>query len=184
MKIEKQLIDLKGKKFGKLLVLELDHKKRVNYQNGRSRTTYFWKCKCDCGNIVVRSGNSLREGYIVSCGCHKLAQRNLTNAKKKALNIKVDTRKKDLTGQTFGKLLVLSLDHIREYTYPNGKKKKCRYWKCACECGNEVIRAGESLKRKATLSCGCLKEYKQMMNIEKKKYLKEINMENDKELES
>lgn len=97
MKMAKQLIDLKGKKIGKLLVLELDHKKRVNYQNGRSRTTYFWKCECDCGNIVVRSGDSLRQG--------------------------------------------------------------------------------------ATVSCGCLKEYKQMMNIEKKKCLKEINAENDKELE-
>lgn len=29
----------------------------------------FWECKCDCGNMVVRQGRSLREGKTKSCGC-------------------------------------------------------------------------------------------------------------------
>ena len=127
MKKDRKIVDLKGRKFGKLLVLELDHKSKVNYENGRSRITYYWKCRCDCGNEVIRSGNSLRGGNTISCGCNKIEQRKLTNEKKKAQNIKFDTRKIDLTGKIFGKLFVIGLDHIREYTYPNGKKKNCYY---------------------------------------------------------
>ena len=88
------------------------------------------------------------------------------------LNKKTNTKKIDLTGKVFGKLLVLGLDHKKEVRYKNGKKKTYYYWKCACVCGNEVIRLGESLRNGATKSCGCYKFYKQMMTNERKKYLK------------
>lgn len=165
-------INLTGKKFGKLLVLGLDHKKRVNYQNGRQRTTYFWKCKCECGNEVIRSGNSLRGNYTKSCGCYQREKRKETQNLKRMFNKKTNTKKIDLTGKIFGKLLVLGLDHKKEVRYKNGKKKTYYYWKCACVCGNEVIRLGESLRSGATKSCGCYKFYKQMMTNERKKYLK------------
>lgn len=29
----------------------------------------LWKCRCDCGNIKITSGKSLRSGLILSCGC-------------------------------------------------------------------------------------------------------------------
>ena len=40
MQITKRLIDLTGKKFGKLIVL--------SYQYKKHNQTY-WKCKCECG---------------------------------------------------------------------------------------------------------------------------------------
>lgn len=52
-------------------------------------------------------------------------------------------------GQTIGKLTVLNLVE-RKPGYKN-------YWKCICECGQEVIREGRSLLRGFTKSCGCLR---------------------------
>jgi len=54
-----QLIDITGKKFGRLTVLELDR---------TDKRTSFWKCKCDCGNIKVVMRNSLGR-CTNSCGC-------------------------------------------------------------------------------------------------------------------
>ena len=55
-------IDLTGKKFNRLTVLEkLD--KRGN--------EWYWKCKCDCGNICEVAGASLRSNRTKSCGCLK-----------------------------------------------------------------------------------------------------------------
>lgn len=34
----------------------------------------YWKCICDCGNIVVVCGNSLRSGATTSCGCYRIEQ--------------------------------------------------------------------------------------------------------------
>ena len=50
------LIDLSGKKFGKLLV--------VKYL-GSSK----WKCKCECGNETIVRSDYLKTGHTQSCGC-------------------------------------------------------------------------------------------------------------------
>ena len=57
----------------------------------------------------------------------------------------------DLTGQRFGRLTVVKRmdDGIR----PNGTKYV--RWLCKCDCSNEVIVDGNSLKRQHTTSCGC-----------------------------
>ena len=52
------LIDLTGKRFGKLTIVEY---------LGKS----YWLCKCDCGNKKVIYGNSLKRGLSDSCGCLK-----------------------------------------------------------------------------------------------------------------
>ena len=54
--------DLKGKRFGKLLVL----RETNNRADGGS---IVWQCKCDCGNIVEISSKRLVNGLAVSCGC-------------------------------------------------------------------------------------------------------------------
>lgn len=55
----------------------------------------------------------------------------------------------NLTGQRFGKLVVLEWDEEKT------KEKKRTYWKCQCDCGNlKSIEAG-SLKNGRTQSCGC-----------------------------
>ena len=60
------LIDLTGRRFGRLLVL------------GREGTRYYddgfvavpmWRCRCDCGRETVVMGTCLRRGTTRSCGC-------------------------------------------------------------------------------------------------------------------
>lgn len=54
-------IDLIGKKFGRLTVVE-----RLE-NNSRGGTV--WKCRCDCGNTKIADGERLRIGKVKSCGC-------------------------------------------------------------------------------------------------------------------
>ena len=54
-------IDLIGKRFGNLVVLE-----KVGKNSSRS---IVWKCQCDCGNICEKPTRELNAGTAVSCGC-------------------------------------------------------------------------------------------------------------------
>lgn len=53
--------DLRGKRFGKLIVL--------NETDQRKYGTVVWHCKCDCGNYVDAPQSQLVKGYRRSCGC-------------------------------------------------------------------------------------------------------------------
>ena len=57
-------------------------------------------------------------------------------------------KKIDLTGQRFGRLVV-----IREY---GRSKNGAVLWLCKCECGNECVVRSANLKNQHTQSCGCL----------------------------
>lgn len=61
------LIDLTGKRFSKLLVLE----RGEDYVSPKGVASPAWVCKCDCGNIVAVQGGNLRNGTTKSCGCIK-----------------------------------------------------------------------------------------------------------------
>lgn len=61
----REMIDLTGKKFGRLTVVGLDHRKKR--KNGGH--DIYWLCNCDCGNSAVVLGSSLRYGDTRSCGC-------------------------------------------------------------------------------------------------------------------
>lgn len=52
--------DLKGKKFGRLTVIE-----RVENDKTQSK----WKCVCECGIVRFVLGTCLRTGHTKSCGC-------------------------------------------------------------------------------------------------------------------
>lgn len=54
----------------------------------------------------------------------------------------------DLTGQRFGKLVVL-------HRVDRGNKAKVE-WLCKCDCGNESIVRGSNLRNGHIRSCGCL----------------------------
>ena len=58
-----ELIDMKGMKFGMLLVIERAENNRQNRA--------MWKCMCDCGKVVDVNGSYLRNGHTKSCGCIK-----------------------------------------------------------------------------------------------------------------
>jgi hypothetical protein len=55
-------LNLIGKKFSKLEVIEFSH-----VENGNS----YWKCLCDCNNIRILSACHLKNGNTTSCGCSK-----------------------------------------------------------------------------------------------------------------
>lgn len=59
---------------------------------------------------------------------------------------------KDLTGQRFGRLLVLSL-----VDSPAGADIPTK-WRCLCDCGNIVEIRGYNLKSGGSGSCGCLQK--------------------------
>lgn len=58
-----KLVDISGKKYNKLTVLSFDH-------IGERRRSY-WKCQCDCGNIVILRKDDFIYPYshTKSCGC-------------------------------------------------------------------------------------------------------------------
>ncbi len=70
-------MDVIGKKFGKVVILERDIDKKHHYI-----------CKCECGNKKSILFYNLKNGITRSCGCYK-------------------PRKKQLKGKLFGKLLVV-----------------------------------------------------------------------------
>lgn len=182
VKHRKKCIDLIGKKFGRLTVIERAENK------GRQTA---WLCHCDCGNSKIINAYSLKSGRTRSCGCIAKEQ-------------PVRHTAKDLTGRIFGKLTVIERVKNRnnrpmwrclcecnnmtivpsnalcnghttscgcnKYEYRDltglrfgrltvverADKKGCRImWLCKCDCGNSVVVSGENLKRKNTTSCGC-----------------------------
>lgn len=58
------MIDITGKKFGRLTVIRYHHS--VNH--GATKT-HYWETVCDCGNTRICSYSNLMKGDILSCGC-------------------------------------------------------------------------------------------------------------------
>ena len=68
---------------------------------------------------------------------------------------------KDLTGQRFGRLVVLSRDSRGDYI-SSGIRRIA--WKCKCDCGGEITVIGGNLTSGMTKSCGCLRREKAAIN--------------------
>lgn len=114
--------DLTNRVFGKLTVISREPNK-----NDRS----MWLCRCECGKETVVSGKNLSTHITKSCGCLKHTSRCV-----------------DLTGQEFGELVVLNLDHIQ------GNKV---FWNCYCKlCGHTKVVNGGDMKQGKIYSCGCV----------------------------
>lgn len=59
-----------GNRYGHLLVLE---------EAGRKDGRVEWLCRCDCGNLKIATGKSLRAGLVQSCGClHSLGEQKIS----------------------------------------------------------------------------------------------------------
>lgn len=64
------LIDLTGRRFGRLVVLRrAGTRYRVGARGQMLSTEPTWLCMCDCGKEKVILGMNLREGRSNSCGC-------------------------------------------------------------------------------------------------------------------
>lgn len=66
------LIDITGKKFGRLTVIK---------KSGHRGKDVTWECSCDCGKTVIVSGNDLRSGHTQSCGCLQRERATEVNTK-------------------------------------------------------------------------------------------------------
>jgi hypothetical protein len=64
----RQLKDLTGKVFGRLLVT--DKYRRRNYQRGRGGSELQRLCICECGNKIHVLTAKLLNDTVKSCGCH------------------------------------------------------------------------------------------------------------------
>ena len=139
--------DLTGKKYNRLTVIS----KAASHVRPSGTVVAMWNCMCDCGNICVISADSLRRGTTKSCGCYNRDQ-------KKAV-------KNDLSGRRFGRLAVIC--RIEQERQSHGS-----FYKCICDCGNEIVVKGNALVTGNTMSCGCL--FKDTRNRMREKY-KEVN---------
>lgn len=77
---------------------------------------------------------------------------------------------KDITGQKFGRLTVISLEKER--------KNRQTQWLCECDCGNKKIIYGSLLKNGKTKSCGCL--HREKVSIANTKHFGCMNCGSDK----
>ena len=128
-----QVINLKGQRFGRLVVIEKFYDTEHQYKNRNAR----WICQCDCGNQKIIVGTDLRNGKTQSCGC----------LHKEQLSKKLGL---DLIGKQFGKLTIIK-------QLPSENKRTM--WLCQCECGNTTIARSWDLQNGDKLSCGCIKSY-------------------------
>ena len=114
----------------------------------------IWLLKCDCGNYCTRPLSNLTNRS--SCGC-KLGK---------------DYNIKDIIGQKFNALTVLSATDDRN-------NAGHVIWKCQCECGNICTSDTLSLKQNKKLSCGCqtesagVRKIKEILNAENIYYQQE-----------
>lgn len=122
---------LKGQELGKYGV-KFDHDVEPYISSNGKRTRQAEFICPRCGEHFIARINDIKLNKIQSCGC--LGQRWQEEA-----------YFKDLTGQTFGMLTVLS--YI-------GKKGRNRWWHCKCKCGNEIDRTQNTIIRGKS-SCGC-----------------------------
>jgi len=134
-----KIIDLTGKKFGKLTVIrKID--KSESLQTPKTGHPY-WLCICNCGKNVIVGGQNLRTGHTKSCGCTKWPRSKYRLAE-------------DLTNKRFGKLTVierLGKNQSKDHHSPNNYN-----WKCQCDCGEEIITRADLLIYYNKRSCGCL----------------------------
>lgn len=122
----KELIDLKGQRFGKLTVNKLA--KHVGYK-------YYWDCSCDCGckSKIIR-GDRLRSGECTDCGCVYKRPRDL---------------REDYVGKRFGNLTVIK-EEVK--TYKSNSKRY--FYDCICDCGEKRIHVSrQNLQSGKTTSC-------------------------------
>jgi len=61
--------DISGMTFGRLLAIKRTKRKDKS-------GTYYWDCKCSCGNPVTTLITSLKRGATKSCGCFNREQNN------------------------------------------------------------------------------------------------------------
>lgn len=116
----------------------IEHVEGMEHEECKQHTTFF-KCKClKCGNIFISNLSNLRKNKRKN-GCPQCTMEESVKNKRK---------KNDISGQRFGKLLVIKQTSLI--------KHGSLLYKCVCDCGNEILCDSYSLTKQHTKSCGCL----------------------------
>lgn len=137
-----KLIDLSGKRFGKLVVIKRDG------TNKHKRV--LWLCKCDCGKEKIIIGACLRNGETLSCGCYGRERRikgktkhNKTNTR--LFNVWQNIKRRCYTKSNpsykyYGALGVKmcdewhkNFDTFREWAYANGYDENAPKGECTID---------------------------------------------------
>lgn len=143
-------IDLTGKNFGELIVLERDFEIQKEHPTERQA---WWKCKCNaCGEEKSLRASVIKKAK--TCGCRNGIKKGTVPIS--AIEAAKKNNKIDLTGQRFTRLLVLEEADAEHQVYYNGKHKVT--WKCQCDCGKEYEIYAQNLTQGCTTSCGCVRE--------------------------
>lgn len=100
-------LDITGQKFGKLTAIERNHE-LSNLKNQHS----FWKCQCECGNIINVYLGHLRDGHTTSCGCDKSSK-----GEKEISKLLDDNNIKYIHDKQYFKDLILPSGGIGRYDY-------------------------------------------------------------------
>ena len=124
-------LNLIGKKFGKLTVLE-----KAPSRNGKT----YWVCQCECGNIKEVQGAHLTFGSIKSCGnkecsiqeyekiCPICNTKFTTNAKNRIYCYNCSPIQEN-TGADYQRIKKRAIKH-QLILYKGGKCECCGYNKC------------------------------------------------------
>lgn len=132
IKLSKQRENLKGQNINGIEIL---------YPCGFNRDRrVMYVCRCHCGNYFLSNHKNLKSGITKSCDC-------LRNKRVVETNV---SRTKEIIGQKFGKLTVIS---SAGYETGNNGKRNALY-KCKCDRGRECIKKGTYLRCGDTKSCG------------------------------
>lgn len=126
----------------------------------------IWNAECDCKHKteVEKVLSSLKRfGKCSTC----------------VKDEKLEERKKELIGQTYGKLTIIDY-----YGYRDDLVTKAPFWTAKCDCGSpkEIIATIYDIKKQRIASCGCLleeynKKYSSINGSKRKKYNEFIEKE-------
>lgn len=126
--LQSKTIDLIGKKFGRLTVIE-----KIKKEGSRR---LYWRCICDCGKEKIIDGEALRKKATTSCGCYH---------KEKVRTVRVNR-----IGNIYGQLTVLKQSLKNDI---NKKYTAGIYWVCQCSCGGIIECRGDRLHCNKIQSC-------------------------------
>ncbi|MDU2284137.1 hypothetical protein [Clostridium sp.] len=58
--------DLTGEVFDMLTVIKYSHR-----EPAKRGYRHYWECKCECGKVVIRRSDGLKDKGVKSCGCYR-----------------------------------------------------------------------------------------------------------------
>ena len=123
-----------GYRVGKLTVTEPTQERRSRYM--------VWRCACECGGEILLDTRYLQRGVVTDCGCA-----GSIGPEARAERRRLAARPAIRAGFQIGRLTVTEASGMLRGGYP--------VWRCACECGGEILLDTRQLRRGVMTDCGC-----------------------------